>query len=376
MNSFRYCCVKGCQNKTKTISASNLTFFRVPTDIERRRQWLTAIDRKDLLEKKHENKAIIYYYVCSDHFEDSEMIISRRLQNNAVPTKLPQNCDVTKDTGMESKKEEFTKQETYRDIQHERPPPLTNLSKNLSPLLPIGKSTQLSTNCHTPLQPTNQKYYPIKRATSTSPPPLLKLPKNCLPAAPKENMLATANQLQDKMNNQPVSKIEEYLKLEISVLSDQQHVSTQTGLNKKILTSNKLLRKRKLVEENRIIKRKLKHLESEYSKLKNDLQSINASLKSDLTDEATQKLTKLMDWQNKLKNKHKGNRYDAEYKDFALNLHYASPQVYRSLQTVMKLPNLRTLRRMKLGPNRIKKTRKDRLTTQDKVEHLHVQNVH
>lgn len=58
---------------------------------------------------------------------------------------------------------------------------------------------------------------------------------------------------------------------------------------------------------------------------------------------------KLIEWQNKLKNKFKGNRYDAEYKLFALNLHYSSPQTYRCLETILKLPSNSTLNKLKIS---------------------------
>lgn len=50
-----------------------------------------------------------------------------------------------------------------------------------------------------------------------------------------------------------------------------------------------------------------------------------------------------------LRTRNKGNRYDAEYKVFALNLHYSSSLAYRCLQTILKLPCKSTLNRLKLN---------------------------
>lgn len=52
----------------------------------RRREWLTLINRQDLLQKENLNH--ISYVLCSAHFEDSSIIIVKRLNENAVPTLL------------------------------------------------------------------------------------------------------------------------------------------------------------------------------------------------------------------------------------------------------------------------------------------------
>ncbi|XP_063544794.1 uncharacterized protein LOC134752946 [Cydia strobilella] len=83
----RYCSVYGCANKRKNKEAE-LTFFKIPNDIERRQEWLTAIDREDLLDEKL--KKAKNNFVCSAHFDDSAIIISilKRLKSDAAPTKL------------------------------------------------------------------------------------------------------------------------------------------------------------------------------------------------------------------------------------------------------------------------------------------------
>ena len=50
------CCVVGCLTK-----GSSLSFYRFPTDNDRRRRWISAINRKDW----HPTQ---YSYVCSTHF--------------------------------------------------------------------------------------------------------------------------------------------------------------------------------------------------------------------------------------------------------------------------------------------------------------------
>ncbi|XP_061717529.1 52 kDa repressor of the inhibitor of the protein kinase-like [Cydia pomonella] len=84
----RYCSVYGCLNKRKNKEAE-ITFFKIPVDIERRQEWLTAIDREDLLDEKKLKKAK-NNFVCSAHFDESTIITStsKRLKNDAAPTIL------------------------------------------------------------------------------------------------------------------------------------------------------------------------------------------------------------------------------------------------------------------------------------------------
>ncbi|XP_063629526.1 52 kDa repressor of the inhibitor of the protein kinase-like [Cydia splendana] len=84
----RYCSVYGCLNKRKN-SEAEMTFFKIPDDIERRQEWLAAIDREDLLDEKKLKKAK-KNFVCSAHFDDSAIITStlKRLKSDAAPTKL------------------------------------------------------------------------------------------------------------------------------------------------------------------------------------------------------------------------------------------------------------------------------------------------
>ncbi|KAL0859555.1 hypothetical protein ABMA27_010697 [Loxostege sticticalis] len=83
MKKKKSCIVDGCLNNNTCL---NLTFFTLPKDIERRREWLTLINRQDLLQKENLNH--ISYVLCSAHFEDSSIIIVKRLNENAVPTLL------------------------------------------------------------------------------------------------------------------------------------------------------------------------------------------------------------------------------------------------------------------------------------------------
>ncbi|XP_077990988.1 uncharacterized protein LOC144445324 [Glandiceps talaboti] len=52
------CCAFGCTNRHK--KGCDFSFYRIPKDLDRRRQWLSAINRKNL-EPKHA-------WLCSKHF--------------------------------------------------------------------------------------------------------------------------------------------------------------------------------------------------------------------------------------------------------------------------------------------------------------------
>ncbi|XP_028167654.1 52 kDa repressor of the inhibitor of the protein kinase-like [Ostrinia furnacalis] len=87
------CCAENCRNRQKDTMDS---FFTLPTDPERRSEWLKQIGRLDLLNKPSlKSKS---YKVCSLHFDRSAMreVITRKLLPDAVPTKLlpnqPQSC--------------------------------------------------------------------------------------------------------------------------------------------------------------------------------------------------------------------------------------------------------------------------------------------
>ena len=53
------CCAIGCTNRLT--KENTLSFYRFPADIERRKLWITAINRRDWEPNK-------YSYVCSAHF--------------------------------------------------------------------------------------------------------------------------------------------------------------------------------------------------------------------------------------------------------------------------------------------------------------------
>ncbi|XP_028167614.1 52 kDa repressor of the inhibitor of the protein kinase-like [Ostrinia furnacalis] len=84
----RYCCVNGCVAKRKNKDYS-MSFFKIPDDPERRREWLAAIDREDLLDEKKSKRKFRNYFVCSEHFEESAIVttICKRITQDAVPVK-------------------------------------------------------------------------------------------------------------------------------------------------------------------------------------------------------------------------------------------------------------------------------------------------
>lgn len=132
-----------------------------------------------------------------------------------------------------------------------------------------------------------------------------------------------------------------------TTLSQMSHKETQTS----DLLSAKTPRKRKLIEDLRVTKAKNRRLDLEIKKIEKELEKKNSPVigNDDPEDEIGKRFMKLIEWQNKLKNKFKGNRYEAEYKLFALNLQYSSPQTYRCLQTVLKLPSKSTLNKLKIS---------------------------
>ncbi|KAI5630879.1 THAP domain-containing protein [Phthorimaea operculella] len=80
MRISKYCIAYNCLNNS---SDKSLKFHKLPRDMERRREWLIAIDREDLL--KRENLKSSSHEVCSAHFEESQMIVKKYLKDDAVP---------------------------------------------------------------------------------------------------------------------------------------------------------------------------------------------------------------------------------------------------------------------------------------------------
>lgn len=106
--------------------------------------------------------------------------------------------------------------------------------------------------------------------------------------------------------------------------------------------------KRKLQKELQVSETKRKKLEQKIEKMEKEAELKVALATPDPDDDISRRFQKLIEWQNKIKNKFKGNRFDSEYKTFALNLHYSSPHAYRCLQSALKLPSESTIRRLKL----------------------------
>ncbi|CAH2218482.1 jg9828 [Pararge aegeria aegeria] len=84
----KYCAAFNCLNTSRD---PTLSFFILPVEAERRRKWLKAIDREDLLTK--ENLKPKSYVVCSAHFEKSAIKIVTKLSSDAIPTIFPHKKD-------------------------------------------------------------------------------------------------------------------------------------------------------------------------------------------------------------------------------------------------------------------------------------------
>ena len=59
------CCAPGCVNRFS--KGSGIKFYRFPVDPERRRRWITALNRKEWQPSE-------YSWVCSDHFVTSKVL--------------------------------------------------------------------------------------------------------------------------------------------------------------------------------------------------------------------------------------------------------------------------------------------------------------
>lgn len=222
--------------------------------IFRRHEWLTAINREDLIDKEFKYKS---HHVCSSHFKESAIKILKNLKPDAVPDKML--CD----------------------------------------------------------QPH------LHKSTQTRPEIIVHdLSNNII----KHNTITDSN-----VQTEPTLSLEK--KAQTSVV-----LSAETPC------------KRKLTNDLKASRQKCRRLSHEIKKNEKELDSRNTSVKSnDHDDEIGERFRKLVESQNKLKDKCKGNRYNTEYKVFALNLHYSSPHAYRCLQTVLKLPTKSTLNRFKIN---------------------------
>uniref|UniRef100_A0A1E1WCZ7 THAP-type domain-containing protein n=1 Tax=Pectinophora gossypiella TaxID=13191 RepID=A0A1E1WCZ7_PECGO len=134
-------------------------------------------------------------------------------------------------------------------------------------------------------------------------------------------------------------------------LSVHQSYNSKT-VNTPMALSSCTSRKRKLGSELKEPKDKVRKLDIELDNIKQEVQSEESqsfeqfSFQTD--DEVTKRFCRLIQWQSELKNNRKGNRYDPEFKLFALNLHFSSPQTYRSMKTFLGLPSESTLESFKM----------------------------
>ncbi|KAJ8270080.1 hypothetical protein GJAV_G00110100 [Gymnothorax javanicus] len=81
------CCVMGCTNRF--IHGESITFHMFPKDPALRQRWTRAINRVDCTTKKLWEPGP-HDFVCSEHFEESDFILSRhaqhkRLKKDAIP---------------------------------------------------------------------------------------------------------------------------------------------------------------------------------------------------------------------------------------------------------------------------------------------------
>ncbi|CAG4931767.1 unnamed protein product [Colias eurytheme] len=110
--------------------------------------------------------------------------------------------------------------------------------------------------------------------------------------------------------------------------------------------------KRKLTQQLEEMRLKKLKIQSDFSKYKKGVPRKDSNKEKRFIikteDEVTKRFCKLIEWQNKMKKHANGNRFDIEFKLFALNLHYASPQTYRCLKTFLHLPSETTLARFKI----------------------------
>lgn len=360
----------------------------------RRREWLTLINRQDLLQKENLNH--ISYVLCSAHFEDSSIIIVKRLNENAVPTLLlPKKFEekvpiVAEEIIKEGKvyeeviptffltnefqgsssssKSESRSTEIKKKVvllPEENSKEVKNISKLLLP-----NQSQVDSS-HSETQSTSAQIHDeiIKEGISYDPTVML-------PNQSERSLYSSETQFRSSEINKKVTILSDVIIKKGSCCSDVQ--SASTDIKNKVLPNNKesasietqtealqskeeqtqtskslsdgTPRKRKILEETRECKLKCRRLDKEIMKIKKELEAKNPSITCNDPDiEVERRFQKLIEWQNKLKNKYKGNRYDAEYKVFALNLLYSSPQAYRCLKTILKLPCKSTLNRLKMN---------------------------
>uniref|UniRef100_A0A1E1W8R2 THAP-type domain-containing protein n=1 Tax=Pectinophora gossypiella TaxID=13191 RepID=A0A1E1W8R2_PECGO len=77
-----YCSVYGCLNSS--IYKRQISYFKLPSDTERRLRWLHLIGREDLIEKRAKS-----YTVCEEHFHIQDILLAshrKNLKKNAIPS--------------------------------------------------------------------------------------------------------------------------------------------------------------------------------------------------------------------------------------------------------------------------------------------------
>ena len=72
----RNCSIPGCTSRSDKKECEHLSFHKLPTDFDRRHQWLVSIKRPI--------RVLPYTYICSLHFKDN-----KKESNNDIPTIFP-----------------------------------------------------------------------------------------------------------------------------------------------------------------------------------------------------------------------------------------------------------------------------------------------
>ena len=72
----RNCSIPGCTSRSDKKECEHLSFHKLPTDVDRRHQWLVSIKRPIRVSP--------YTYICSLHFKDN-----KKESNNDIPTIFP-----------------------------------------------------------------------------------------------------------------------------------------------------------------------------------------------------------------------------------------------------------------------------------------------
>ena len=87
------CCAVGCANRVT--KGSKVSFYRFPVDLELRRQWIAAVDRKDWQPTEHSR-------ICSAHF-----VSGRRSKDPLSPDYVPTIFPLLKSPVKRKRKNEF-----------------------------------------------------------------------------------------------------------------------------------------------------------------------------------------------------------------------------------------------------------------------------